>query len=240
MGSREDRFAATMGQAVPAFEVVVGSPDRAIPCQVLDRVSLHPTAQPVLENGEAELARFVVSIHGAVSIGEDGSAAGPDASGAQALIKTGESAGVVVFTDRRLVAALAIGDFVGMRLDHDRDQRAVMTSLDYSALDSMELVSRKKLLGGRRPVGFQLAVMTPAMAALQIEPIGETNLELQSTKGSDLNAWFHRLVKAVCDHRLPKSDGAAADRLRRTRDGTYEKNEDGDPVAIFDMGEFGE
>jgi hypothetical protein len=226
-----------MAQAVPAFEIVVGSNDRPVQSRLIPNLLLHPSAQPQLTEDEPEIARFVTSVYGAVTIGADGTAGVREESGAQQLAKTGECAGVVVFTDRRVVGALALGEFFGMRLDHDRDHRAVMMSLDYSELDSMELLSRKRMLGGRSPVGIQLSVVRPAMAGLRLDVVGETTLELASSQVVDLPARFNTIVAAICDNRLTLASGATADVLRRTRAGEYERSENGDPVAVFQLEE---
>lgn len=229
MGSRDDRFVQTMGQAVPAWEVVVGSSDESVPCSDIRGVALHPTGQPEIPD-EPVIARFIASVFGAIAIGEDGTAGAPDAP---TLAKTGECGGVFCFTDRRVVGTLTLGEFVGMRLNHQRDQRAVLMSLDYSHVESMEMMSRKKMFGGRTPVSLQLSVFRPAIAAVRLEVVGETTLELKSSRAVDLPARFEQLVQTVCQRLLPDASGAAREQLSATSAGRYETSENGDPVAVF-------
>ncbi len=224
-----------LNEAVPKWEIVQTSRGRSAEAATIDGVVFHHGHQPEITTGEREIARLVVLAGAAITFLDDGNPICRSRGQSDVKMATaGNLIGVVVFTERRAVAALVRGDFFDNDLNIDRDGVGVLFEFPYEQVASIELEMKNKVFGGTKPVGMWIHARNPYGAGIRLDVAGQTTLEGRGSNVNDLDAVFRRIADAVADHSLPHVYPEARSWIEDYLAEGPQISDEGNPIALFE------
>jgi hypothetical protein len=178
---------------VPAAEYVLSGESPRILNIGLD--STGQACQPVLRRGSREWERFVVRILGASAIPDEPPEGDEQPKYTGALPVGG--AGVVVFTNTRLIGVLVAGSWAGVGIDHARTGDTLVFHLPYETLSEISLMRKRKMLGGFKDQGIEVLVRDRCRLQLDIQ--ATTTLKYETALVSNLEERFRELSSRVAE-----------------------------------------
>ena len=233
-----DEFFAAGANALPAFERIEIPRDVEVSkCSHLPGLGISSTAQPVLTDGSAELARWASLIDAIIiSITTEGLPLSTDLGAGEGVetalvpvVKLG--GGVTVLTADRLVGTVMEGDFFGYRVGDRPGGQAVCYAFPFAAAEEVRLLRKKSFLKGLKGRAVQIGRYSSPVGAVAVDVLGTTTLEHNGARGPSNEEAFELLADAVAGARARTAAPSEREYFEAVRRGEHRQG-DGDAIAI--------